>query len=374
MKSRNSKYKSRPPRNTQLIKKRSLKPKKNGERLESIFRASPDAIIVIDLDGRIVDCNQAALEMCGVMRKEELISRAALDFITEKDRPGAMKVLKDLLQLGTVRNLETKLLDSTGHEYPAEISCSVVEDNSGKPVSFVAIYKDITERKKAEAAFTNSENRYKSVVDNIAIGVSLISPKMEILALNRQMENWFPDIDVSKNPTCYKAFNNPPRDEVCSYCPTYKTLKDGQVHESITNTPRKDKTINFRVVSSPIRDEEGQVVGAIEMVDDVTERMRLEQELKLYSQNLEAVVQERTHKLTESEEHFRSLFENVPDGIYRSSPSGKILTANQALVRMFGYGSLEEFLTIDIARDLYVNKKDRLAWQKKLEKDGELQR
>jgi PAS domain S-box-containing protein len=372
MKSRNNEYTSQPPRDSKLIRKRSLRLKKNGEELKSIFRASPDAIVITDLNGTIIDCNQAALEMCGAMKKEELVGRAALDFIVQKERPEAVKVLKDILQLGTVRNLEYRLLDSAGREYPAEISCSVVEDASGKPISLVAIYKDITRRKKAEAAFIASENRYKSVVDNIAIGVSLISPKMEILALNRQMENWFPDIDASKNPICYKAFNNPPREEVCCYCPTYKTLKDGQVHESITSTPRNDKTINFRVVSSPIRNEEGQVVGAVEMVDDVTERMRLEQELKLYSQNLEAVVQERTHKLTESEEHFRSLFENVPDGIYRSSPSGKILTANQALVRMFGYDSLEEFLTIDIAGDLYVNEKDRLAWQKKLEKDGEL--
>jgi PAS domain S-box-containing protein len=372
MNSRNCVHKSHHPRNGQLIKKRSPKLKKNGERLKSIFRASPDAIIVTDLDGKIVDCNQAAIEMSSVMKKEELLGKPALDFIAEKDRPSAAKVLKDLLNLGTVRNLEYRLLDSTGHEYPAEISCSVVENASGKPISFLAIYKNISVRKKAEEALIDSESRYKTVVDNIAIGVSLISPEMEILSLNRQMKSWFPDVDVSQNPICYKAFNNPPRKEICSYCPTYKTLEDGQVHESITTTPRNDRILNFRVISSPIKDKDGRIVGAIEMVDDVTERMRLEQELKLHSQNLEAVVQERTLKLEESEEHFRSLFDNIPDGIYRSSPSGKILTANQALVKMFGYDSLEQFLSIDIARDLYVNRTDRVVWQKRLEKDGEL--
>ncbi len=46
------------------------------------------------------------------------------------------------------------------------------------------------------------EKRYRSVVDNIAIGVSVISPRMEILALNKQMKKWFPEIDISNKPIC----------------------------------------------------------------------------------------------------------------------------------------------------------------------------
>ena len=344
----------------------------NKKRLKSVFTASPDAIIVTDLNGRIIDCNQAALEMYGVLRKEEIVGRNALEFIAENGRQSARETLKDLLELGTIRNLEYTLMDSSGREYPAEISGSVVEDASGKPSSIVAIFEDITERRKVEEALSDFEIRYKSVVDNIAIGVSLISSNMEILTLNKQMKNWFSDVDVSKKPICYKTFNDPPRDSICSYCPTYKTLVDGKVHESVTSTPRAGKIINFRVISSPIKDKEGRVTAAIEMVDDVTENMRAAQELKQYSQDLETVVKDRTCKLAESEEQFRSLFENVPDGIYRSSPEGRILTANSAIVHMFGYDSLEEFLALDIARDLYINRKDRYTWQSKLEKEGEL--
>ncbi len=119
-----------------------------------------------------------------------------------------------------------------------------------------------------------SDEMYKGVVDNIAIGVALISPRMEILAINKQMRNWFPTVKVSDHPLCYHSFNDPPGKEICSYCPTYKTLKDGEVHESMTETPSKGGIINFRVVSSPIKDSDGSVIAAIEMVEDITERRR----------------------------------------------------------------------------------------------------
>jgi len=84
---------------------------------------------------------------------------------------------------------------------------------------------------------------------------------LEILALNNQMQQWFPETDVSKKPICYKTFNNPPRERVCSYCPTFKTLQDGKVHESITDTPQDDKIIHYRIISSPLKDQEGKITS-----------------------------------------------------------------------------------------------------------------
>ena len=163
------------------------------------------------------------------------------------------------------------------------------------------------ECKRTEEALSEFEKRYRSVVDNIAIGVSVIGPNMEILALNAQMKKWFPDVNVSEKPICFKVFNNPPRDNICSYCPTYKTLADGHVHESITSTPMDGKTVHFRVISSPIKDKVGKVVEAIEMVEDVTEQNRLEEEFKSHSEHLEELVKERTAELMKEEERSRAL-------------------------------------------------------------------
>jgi len=58
------------------------------ETLRNIFAASPDAITVSDMEGKIVDCNQATLEMHGFSSKEEVLGRSAFEFIAEKDHGG----------------------------------------------------------------------------------------------------------------------------------------------------------------------------------------------------------------------------------------------------------------------------------------------
>lgn len=227
--------------------------KMDEERLRSVFAASPDCIVIVDVNGKIVDCNMAVLETCGHSSKKELVGKSALAFVAEKDRQRAAEDFKTIFKDGSVKNGRLTLLDKNGRGYPVEISGSVVRDASGAPTGIVAIFRD------------------------------------------------------------------------------------------------------------------------------VSERMKLEKELRLYSEKLEQLVEERTRKLLESEEalrtsedKFRNLFENVPDGIYRSSRDGKIIAANPALVHMLGYESLDELVKVDIPRDLYVHAEDRKVWKERLENEGEL--
>ena len=66
-------------------------------------------------------------------------------------------------------------------------------------------------------------------------------------------------------------------------------------------------------------------------------------------------------KLRQAEDRYRSIFENAREGIYRSTPEGKIIMANRAMAAMFGYQSPEEFMADihDVAGQLYVNPQDR---------------
>ena len=141
---------------------------------------------------------------------------------------------------------------------------------------------------KAEKALRESQEKYHSMVENIGIGVTLIGPEMEIIEMNRQMREWFPSVNPTDKPYCYKVFNDPARETVCEYCPTWKTLQDGCVHESTSATPQDGKIRNFRILSSPVRDDRGKVIAAIEMVEDITENLRLNAQFQ-QAQKMESV-------------------------------------------------------------------------------------
>ncbi|MBK5293069.1 MAG: response regulator [Acidobacteriia bacterium] len=77
-------------------------------------------------------------------------------------------------------------------------------------------------------------------------------------------------------------------------------------------------------------------------------------------------------KVLRDSERFRDLFENVQEGVYRSSPEGKIIVANRALFALFGLESQQELADLEVARDLYVDPGQRTKLTQKLEDHGHL--
>jgi PAS domain-containing protein len=136
--------------------------------------------------------------------------------------------------------------------------------------------RDITERVRTERALAKADAKLRSILDNIGIGVALISPAMEILELNRRIREWFPAVDPDQRPICYRSFSDPPSEVICENCPTHETFPDGLLHESARQTLSGGKVRDYRLVSSPIRNESGQVTAVIEMVEDITEKLSLE--------------------------------------------------------------------------------------------------
>ncbi len=83
-----------------------------------------------------------------------------------------------------------------------------------------------------------------------------------------------------------------------------------------------------------------------------------------------AVQQKLTRELKQSEQRYRELFEHIDQGISISTREGKFIDCNPAVLKILGYESKEEFLKLDISKDLYVNPQDRKEFQRLIEKDG----
>ncbi len=283
-----------------------------------IIDSFSEAVYILDAQGKFIDVNKGAERMYGYTR-EELIGMSPADVSAPGKNDLALVMEKcQRVFAGEPQEMEFWGQAKDGHIFPKEVHCYPGE-YFGKKV-IVAIAQDITGRKRAEESLRESEEKYRGVVENIGIGIALISPQMEILSLNRKMQEWFPDICIGKKESpCYKAFNDPPRDAVCSYCPVVLTLQDGKVHEAVTETPSGPETINFRIVSSPVCNESGKVVAAIEMVENITDRVRAEERLR------------------ESEELYRLLTELSPNSVSVADTSGTIRMLNPKALELFGH-------------------------------------
>jgi PAS domain S-box-containing protein len=262
------------------------------ERYKALFECSSDAIMTLEPPSwRFTSGNPACLKMFGANSADEFKSLGPWDVSPEHQPDGRLSAeqAKQMIETairGGSHWFDWRHLRLDGEEFDATILLTRVE--LGDRAFLQATVRDVTKRRQMENQLRASEEKFRQIVDNVGLGVSLIGTDMRIIEMNRQMREWFPDIRAEEKPICYRAFNDPPEEAPCSYCPTVKTLASGKVNEANTSTPHNGGVRNYRVVSSPIHDHDGQVVGAIEMVDDVTERLRLEQELS-QAQKLEAV-------------------------------------------------------------------------------------
>jgi PAS domain S-box-containing protein len=257
-------------------------------------------------------------------KQEEAIGKPLKDvfkIINEKTGKQADDPVAKVLREGVIVGLanHTVLIAKDGTKRSVDDSGAPIIDDKGKIIGVVLVFRDITERKITVEQLRASEEINRSVVDNINVGIALISRNMEMLALNNQMKKWYPDIDISQKPVCYKAFNKPARSDLCPDCPVYITLNDGEVHESVLDRIADNKVRNYRVISSPLKDKKGKIIAAIEMIEDITEQKKAQEALQ------------------RSEIKYRELVQNANSIILRMDSQGNVTFFNEFAQQFFGY-------------------------------------
>ncbi len=135
-----------------------------------------------------------------------------------------------------------------------------------------------------------------------------------------------------------------------------RVLATGQPFQCEEEHQQADgRRIYVHVIKTPLRNAEGRVIGVQGIAWDITERRRAECALR------------------ESEERFRTLYENALMGLYRTTPEGRILLANPALVRMLGYRSFDELSRLDLETDGFHPDGSRQEFKRRLETEGSVQ-
>ena len=259
-------------------------------KLGAILQASPEAITITDPDGNIIECNQVAVGMHGCQSKKDLVGKNAFGLIAEKDREKAVQNLKKTLEQGSTKNVEYTFLTKDGREFSAELSASVVRDASGKPEYFVAITRDITERKESEEALRETKDYLDNLLNyaNAPVivwdneqKISLFNNAFEALTgykkgsmLGRSIDVLFPPLQKTE---ILQTIERATRGEKWQSVEVPILCKDGETRIALWN-------------SANVQDKAGNIVATIAQGQDITERKRL-QEALLKSERLAAIGQ-----------------------------------------------------------------------------------
>ena len=131
--------------------------RENQRFLENIFAAFPDAVTVCDLDGNIIKCNQATLDLHGYSSENELIGVNLYALLVQGDCERARKELEKVRVLGSRQNIEFTMVRRGGDEFPGELSFGGIMDSSNKSLGLVVLTKDITDRKLLQDQLIVSE-------------------------------------------------------------------------------------------------------------------------------------------------------------------------------------------------------------------------
>ena len=217
-----------------------------------------------------------------------------------------------------------------------------------------------SQREAALQDLKKSEEKYKGLTENINLGIyrntighegKFIEANPAIIAMfGYKSKKEFLTINVSglyQDPGDRKRFND-------------KLLKEGVVKGEELRLKRRDGSFFVGSVSAvAVKDEQGRVQYFDGIIDNIDHRKQGESR-----------IQGALTALSESEERFRTLYENAALGIYRTTPQGRILLANPALVRMLGYSSFADLAARDLETDGFEPSYPRARFIEMIEKDG----
>ena len=279
----------------------------NEEKFRSIFENSLDGILFTTPNGPIFAANRTACEILG--RSEQEIRQSGRSIFMDEDDPLLLKALEDRSRDGYFRG-ELNFKRKDGTTFPVELSSSVFElENSG--LRSCVVFRDITERKRAEDALRNANKRFDEIIDFLPDATFVIDTDGKVIAWNRAIEkmtginktNMLHKGDYEyavpffgeRKPILIDIILKSEAEPINARYDFFHRQGDIAYSEFQAPLALEGRGAYLFATASILRDSNGQVAGAIESIRDITERKRGEDEReKLIADLQEALANVKT--------------------------------------------------------------------------------
>jgi PAS domain S-box-containing protein len=297
------------------------------EYYEALLTNNPVAVVTADLKGNIVSWNPMAEKMFGYTQAE--VVGKNLDDIVAKDESLHAEAVANTAQVIH----EEKRVQTTTRRTHKDGSLVDVELQglpvvvAGEKVGFIAIYHDISERLRYEAEIQHQKEYYEALFIHNLVAVVSVDLNGDIVSWNPMAEKLFgytQEEVIGKNLDDVVAQDEALHAEASEY--TYQGIHEGKRVYATTKRTRKDGSlVDVELSGGPVI-VRGKIVGYVGIYQDISERMRYEEELRY------------------QKEYYEALIVNNPVAVVSVDLKGNIVSWNPVAEELFGY-TQEEVLS-----------------------------
>ncbi len=299
------------------------------EKYRSILERMLDSYYEVDLAGNFTFLNDSTIQNLGY-DKGELEGKNFKMIMPDDEAERVFPAFHQVYETGQPNlGFSHRIIRKDGSIGYAESSIMLLRDKQGRPIGFSALGRDVTERKLLEEELKNSEERYRTTLEQMQDGYYELDLHGNYTYANNAAEKI---LGVTRENLIGQSYRLVvPAEEVEPLYHVYNEVyKSGIPNKGFAHKMvRKDGSIIYLDTSVDLRrNEKGEVIGFKSVGRDVTGRRQLELELQL------------------SEEKYRSILEEMEDAYYEVDLSGNFLFVNEATSRHTGY-SREELTTMN---------------------------